>query len=168
MISIEEEELERDKLMKAGKLKGGLDELAGKSKSIEEGEVQEERQKVGMQADGPSIPLWVFLKYTAALQTTFREINKRLISAFGVDSSNENMRLDWEQYVSLKCFFELFTTSQDQLEDIWMKALDPRGLAQVKIDDFKDFMEKIARGAMSEEPTHVSKSFSEEMLTMLK
>lgn len=60
----------------------------------------------------------------------------------------------------MKCFLELFTLNGEELENVWLKALDPRGLAMVPKKDFKNFLEKMARGAMSETPTAVSEVFS--------
>ena len=98
----------------------------------------------------------------------FKEVNKRLISSFGIDTSNDNVRIVWDQFLSLKCFLELFTLKSVQLEDIWLKALDPRGLSMVPKEEFKNFLEKIARGSMSDQPTAVSDVFSTEMMNLLR
>ena len=37
----------------------------------------------------------------------------------------------------------------------------------VPVAEFQDFLEKLARGAMSEEPTAVSEVFSQEMMQLL-
>ena len=95
-------------------------------------------------------------------------MNKRLISAFGIDTTNENVRIEWDQFLSLKCFLELFTLDQTELEDLWLKALDPRGLAIVPFSDFKTFLERLARGSMSEKPTAVSETFSTGMMTLME
>ena len=63
---------------------------------------------------------------------------------------------------------ELFSSTPDELEAIWLKALDVRGVAQVAVDDFVEFMENLARGSMSEEPTAVSINFSKEMMQMMQ
>jgi hypothetical protein len=100
------------------------------------------------------------MNYTPSLADKFNDVNKRLISALGVDSTNENVRIEWQHFLSLKCFLELFTLGKEELEDIWLKALDPRGLALVSQDDFYRFMERMARGSMSAEPTEVSVAFA--------
>ena len=68
------------------------------------------------------------MNYTPSLADKFNDVNKRLISALGVDSSNDNVRIEWEHFLNLKCFLELFTLDKETLEDIWLKALDPRTL----------------------------------------
>ena len=45
--------------------------------------------------------------------------------------------------------------------------LDPRGLSVVDKQDFLSFLEKMARGAMSESPTAVSTVFSEAILKLM-
>lgn len=164
LIEIESEEIEREKLRKAGKLKGGLEELAGKK--IKEPEVDEnEARAPPMNLDDDStVPLWIFLKFTNSLADKFKDVQKRLISAFGIDSSNDKARLSWEAFLRLRCFFDLFTTSTEDLQDIWLKCLDERGLSQVFVDDFIQFIERTARGSMSKNSTPVSLSFANEML----
>jgi len=56
---------------------------------------------------------------------------------------------------------ELFTLEEEELEDIWLKALDPRGLYLVPKSEFDNFIERLARGSMSDTPTPVSRVFSE-------
>lgn len=81
-----------------------------------------------MQVDGPSITLKIFKENITSLSEKFPDVNSRLIQAFGIDTSNDNVNIEWDQFLSLKCFLELFTLSEDELQSIWMKALDPRGL----------------------------------------
>lgn len=120
-----------------------------------------------MEADGPSISLKIFLDFTTSLADKFKDVNKRLISAFGIDTSNDNTRIVWDQFLSLKCFLELFTLDTEELEKLWLKALDPRSISMVPVDEFKDFLEKLARGSMSEQPTAVSEVFSQEMMELM-
>lgn len=49
-----------------------------------------------MDVDGPSISLKIFLEFTPSLADKFKEVNKRLIAAFGIDTSNENVRIEWD------------------------------------------------------------------------
>ena len=135
------------------------------SKDVEE---NEENKKVGLEAEGPSISLKIFLNFQTKLANRFADVNKRLISAFGIDTTNENVRIEWDQFLSLKCFLELFTLDQTELEDLWLKALDPIGLAIVPFSDFKTFLERLARGSMSEKPTAVSETFSTGMMTLME
>jgi len=53
-------------------------------------------KKMGLETDGPSISLKTFVDYTASLADKFRDVNLRLISAFGIDTSNENGRIEWD------------------------------------------------------------------------
>lgn len=55
-----------------------------------------ENKKLGVEVEGPSIPLKIFLDYTTSLADKFKDVNKRLISAFGIDTSNENVRIVWD------------------------------------------------------------------------
>jgi len=114
-----------------------------------------------VQVDGPSISLKIFIDYTTSLADKFKDVNKRLIGAFGIDTTNDNVRIEWDQYLYLKCFMELFTLEEEELEDIWLKALDPRGLYLVPKSEFDNFIERLARGSMSDTPTPVSRVFSE-------
>ena len=123
---------------------------------------------MGVDVDGPSICLKTFVEYTTSLADKFKDVHHRLISAFGIDTSNENVRIEWDQFLSLKCFLELFTLQPEELEKIWLKALDPRGLALVPLDQFQCFLERIARGSMSEQPTAVSEVFSASMMELMR
>ena len=51
---------------------------------------------MGLEMDGPSISLKTFVDFTTSLADKFRDINLRLISAFGIDTSNENGRIEWD------------------------------------------------------------------------
>lgn len=124
-------------------------------------------KKTGLEVDGPSISLRTFADFTTSLADKFRDVNLRLIAAFGIDTSNEGVRIEWDQFLSLKCFLELFTLGSDELETIWLKALDPRGLALVPLEQFQTFLERIARGSMSDQPTAVSTAFSSSMMELM-
>jgi hypothetical protein len=52
--------------------------------------------KIGIEADGPSISLKIFLDFTTSLADKFKDVNKRLITAFGIDTSNDNTRIVWD------------------------------------------------------------------------
>jgi hypothetical protein len=45
---------------------------------------------------------------------------------------------------------ELFTLETKELEKLWLKALDPRSISMVPVAEFTDFLERLARGSMSE------------------
>ena len=90
----------------------------------------------------------------------FKDVNKRLIGSFGLDTENENTRIDWEQYIGLKCFLEKFTLDIEIKEEIWMKILDPRGVYQVPMSEFTFFIERLARGSMHQSPTTESQAFT--------
>lgn len=49
-----------------------------------------------------------------------------------------------------------------------MKALDPRGLSFIPVSQFKNFIERLARGSMSDTPTPVSRVFSDQLMEMLE
>ena len=101
------------------------------------------------------------MENTTSLSDKFLDVNKRLIQAFNIDTTNDNVNIEWDQFLSLKCFLELFTLKEDELKTIWIKALDPRGLSNVPLDDFKNFIERLARGSMSDTETPISRVFSE-------
>jgi len=63
---------------------------------------------------------------------------------------------------------EIYTLESPELEKLWLKALDPVGLSMVPVKDFQTFIERIARGSMSDEPTAVSSVFSESMMTLME
>lgn len=134
------------------------------------GEKTEAKEKkiAGVEADGPSISLKTFCSYTNSLADKFKDVNMRLIAAFGLDTSHDGVRIEWDQFLSLKCFMELFTLKKPELEKVWLKALDPRGLTCVPIVDVTTFLERIARGSMDDEPTAISKVFSESMLKLFE
>jgi len=108
------------------------------------------------------------LDFTISLADKFKDVNKRLISALGIDTSNENVRIEWDQFLNLKCFLEIFTIVGEDLENLWLRTLDPKGLSLVPIEDYKEFLERIARGSMSNQPTAVSETFSQEMMKLMK
>lgn len=108
------------------------------------------------------------MENTTSLADKFVDVNKRLIQAFSIDTSNDNVNIEWDQFLSLKCFMELFTLSENELQTIWIKALDPRGLLMVPLTDFSNFIERLARGSMSDSPTPVSRVFSQQMYEMLE
>ena len=95
----------------------------------------------------------IFENYTPSLANKFKDVNKRLIGAFGLDTENENARIDWVQYIGLKCFLEKFTISKEIKEEIWMKIIDPKSVYHVPMADFTFFIERLARGAMHQAPT---------------
>ena len=103
MITIEQEEKEKEEKRKSGKAGDTLDLPEAKGEDDED-EKGQENKKLGLEVDGPSIPLKIFLMYTTSLADKFKDVNKRLISAFGIDTSNENVRIVWDQFLSLKCF----------------------------------------------------------------
>lgn len=70
--------------------------------------------------------------------------------------------------MNLKRFFELFLCVEAELQDIWLKAIDQRGVSEVEEKDFKEFIENLARGCMNKEPTTVSINFSNRMFNMLE
>ena len=111
MITIEKEEEKKELERKSNKKNDLFDFSAAKEagEAGENGEEAGEKKKVGIDADGPSISLKIFLEYTISLADKFKDVNKRLISALGIDTSNENVRIEWDQFLNLKCFLELFT-----------------------------------------------------------
>ena len=165
LITLESEEREKDAARRAGKFKDAIElpevkreEGLGENRVDDDQQVTDEARakRIGLNNDGPSISLKTFLRYSSSLADKFRDVNLRLIAAFGIDSSNENVRIEWDQYLSLKCFLELFTLENAELERLWLKALDPVGCSTLPVTEFQTFMERLARGAMSEGPTAVS------------
>ena len=134
--------------------------------TAEEGAQAEEKYPIP--SDEPSISLRTFMNYTPSLADKFRDVQKRLISAAGLDTSNTFVRIEWSHFLTLKCFLELFTLDEEQLQDLWLKALDPRGLSLVGFDDMHNFLERLARGSMSKEPTEVSSNFAELMMRLFE
>jgi len=135
----------------------------------DDGEKKDDKdKKMGLEADGPSISLRTFVNYTNSLADKFKDVNMRLIGAFGLDTSHDGVRIEWDQFLSLKCFLELFTLDKQELIRVWLKALDPRGLNCVPIKDITDFLERIARGSMDDSPTAISMVFSESMLKLFE
>jgi hypothetical protein len=64
----------------------------------QKGEIEEPQseKKLGIEADSPSISLKIFLDFTTSLADKFKDVNKRLISAFGIDTSNDGTRIVWD------------------------------------------------------------------------
>jgi hypothetical protein len=108
LVTIEQEEKDKEEKRKNGKAGDTLDLPEAKGEDDEDDKGQGDK-KLGVEVDGASIPLKIFLQYTTSLADKFKDVNKRLISAFGIDTSNENVRIVWDQFLSLKCFLELFT-----------------------------------------------------------
>ena len=59
-------------------------------------EEPQSEKKLGIEADSPSISLKIFLDFTTSLADKFKDVNKRLISAFGIDTSNDGTRIVWD------------------------------------------------------------------------
>lgn len=76
--------------------------------------------------------------------------------------------MSWHQFLKLKRFLELFVSSEEECQDLWLKAIDNRGISTVEEADFLEFIENLARGCMNAEPTSVSKNFAIQMFNMLK
>ena len=94
LVEVEQQEKEKKRLRALGKLKPTmLDELYGYGAQEEEPFHDDTNKKVFN--DGPSVALWCFMKYTNSLSDKFLKVQLRLISAFGIDVNNENMRINW-------------------------------------------------------------------------
>lgn len=95
LITIEQEEKAKKK--KSGKQTNDLfAEFAAPQEPKDPEEEDHSSKKVGLEADGPSISLKIFLDYSIKLADKFKDVNKRLISALGIDTSNENVRIEWD------------------------------------------------------------------------
>jgi hypothetical protein len=46
------------------------------------------------------------------------------------------VRIEWDQFLNLKCFLEKFTIKGEDLENLWLRALDPKGLNLVPVEEF--------------------------------
>lgn len=55
------------------------------------------------------------MEFTTSLADKFKDVIKRLIQAFGIDTTSESVRIEWDQFLYLKCFLELFTLSETEL-----------------------------------------------------
>lgn len=55
---------------------------------------------------------------------------------------------------------ELFTLGEEELIELWLKALDPKGLSIVPEAELYEFIERLARGSLSDDPIEVSKDFA--------
>lgn len=115
---VEKQEIERQKMKAAGKLEDTVLDLAGKKKEEEESikiHENDTKKKVDIDSDGRSIPLWVFLRYSNVLTDKFKSVQLRLIQAFGIDVSNDHVRIDWIQFINLKRFFEFYLCTENEL-----------------------------------------------------
>lgn len=94
MITIEQEEQKKAEEKTKNK-RNDVFEYGSKEEDNADGEGGG-KKKIGIESDGPSIPLKVFLDFTISLADKFKDVNKRLISALGIDTSNENVRIEWD------------------------------------------------------------------------
>ena len=105
LIALESEEREKDAARRAGKFKDtmelpevkqeegpGENQMDGDQQAIDEARAK----RIGFNNDGPSISLKTFLRYSTSLADKLRDVNLRLVAAFGIDSSNENVRIGWD------------------------------------------------------------------------
>ena len=167
LISIENQEKEKGKQRAVGKDTKNLESMY-KDDFEKSGFSGAEDKKKILEPTHPTIQLKVFMNYTKVFYSKFKGVILRLISAFGIDITNEHSRIDQVQFLKMKCFFELFTIQKEELQNLWMKILDPRGLAIIQVEEFKQFIERLARGTISSKPTIVSETFSVDFVTMLK
>jgi hypothetical protein len=66
------------------------DELGGDKAEAKEKKIP------SVDTDGPSISLKTFCNYTNSLADKFKDVNMRLIGAFGLDTSHEGVRIEWD------------------------------------------------------------------------
>lgn len=92
------------------------------------------------------------------------EIKSNIIQSFGVDVSNKNSKIVWEQYLQMNCFLKYFTLQKEELIEIWIKILDPNGLRHISKIKLQEFLELLARGTTTEEQTLVSKGFANNLI----
>ena len=91
-------------------------ELPDCNREEDDGEKPDEKnKKMGLEIGGPSVSLKTFCGYTNSLADKFKDVNMRLIGAFGLDTSHDGVRIEWDQFLSLKCFLELFTLDKYEL-----------------------------------------------------
>ena len=85
MITIEQEEQKKAEQKNKNKKNDVFEYGSKDSEGDEEGGG---KKKIGIESDGPSISLKIFLDFTISLADKFKDVNKRLISALGIDTSN--------------------------------------------------------------------------------
>ena len=69
-----------------------------------DGDQDSQMHKPAVQVDGPSVSLKIFMDFTTSLADKFKDVIKRLIQAFGIDTSNENVRVESSETVAFRYF----------------------------------------------------------------
>eukprot|EP00347_Sterkiella_histriomuscorum_P008838 403343544 len=125
-------------------------------------QIPQTEQKIG--DNEPGMTLSTFKQYSKMLGGKAKEIKKNIIQAFGVDVSNKNSKIEWEQYLLMNCFLKYFTLQKEQLIKIWIKILDPNGLRHIQMKKLIEFLEILARGTTTDEHTLVSKAYARNLI----
>lgn len=92
----------------------------------------------------------------------------RIVSSLGIDGSNRNALIDFSTFCRINCLLKYHTIDGPELVKIWIKILNPSGVNTVSKDDMIDFLERLARGSMTEQPSLISHTFALHMLDLFK
>ncbi|CDW85058.1 UNKNOWN [Stylonychia lemnae] len=123
-------------------------------------------QKIG--DNEPGITLQTFKDYSKMFVGKHKEVRRNLIQAFGIDISNKNTKIVWEQYLQIKCFLQFFTLPKTELIKIWIKILDPNGIRHILRSRLLEFLEILARGTVTDEQTLVSREFAKNIVRVFE
>ena len=97
----------------------------------------------------------------------YEDLMRRVLAGFGLDWLNENAKIDFDVFCSIKCFLDYYTLEDKDLIRIWVKILNPQSLAICTKDEMIDLFERFARGRMLDNPTLISSTFAKHMLELI-
>lgn len=109
-----------------------------------------------------------FIRFSDVGMARFQDITYRIISSFGIDVSNENAIIEFENFCRINCFLRYRKTSPSDLIKIWVKILNPQSIPVINVTNMEDFFERFARGTLQEQPTLITTTFAKHMIDLFK
>jgi hypothetical protein len=74
---------------------------------------------------GNDVSLGVLINFAQVMQDRFEDILKRILAGFGLDTSNNSSKIDFEIFCKIKCFLKFYTLDEKELNKIWIKIINP-------------------------------------------
>ena len=74
---------------------------------------------------GNDVSLGVLINFAQVMQDRFEDILKRILAGFGLDTSNNSSKVDFEIFFKIKCFLKFYTLDEKELNKIWIKIINP-------------------------------------------
>ena len=83
-----------------------------------------------------------------------------MLVALGTAVEAKKAQITWKTFLTLNSLLKYFTYTKKQFLTFWMNMFNPKHLKSIPKTEFIDFVEKVVRGAYTENQTLVSLKFS--------